>query len=231
MSIDLTDEIRNKHFAAPLKSEEMKYFTEHFALAVLRFCLEGFDDWFVADSPDLQSHDKTSGIEVTELAIDINRAIVGDCLQYWETGDIKYKNKAESRGAASGDMYYILPAVDSNDELSAFETIFRKKLKKIGNYKKNGFNRLGLIIVMDGIPISSTSRYWSDIVRVLQSAAAEKYDKVYFSYTSVLSCYNCITGETININIKTNDYEALKKLARIETEKSNVKNKHKPRST
>ena len=219
MSIELTDEIRNKHFSAPIKPEKLKYFTEHFALAVLRFCLEGYDDWIVNDAPDLQSGDWTSGIEVTELAIDINRAIVGDCLQYWETGDVRYRDKAEQRGAASGDMFYILPVVDSNDELAALETIFRKKLKKIRNYKKNGFSDLGLIIMMDGIPIPSTSRYWADIVRVLQSDTAEKYDKIYFAYISTLSCYDCLTGETVDIAIDKADYEALKKLARAEVEK------------
>ena len=35
MSIVLTDEIRNMHFKNQLKAEDMKYYTEHFALAIL----------------------------------------------------------------------------------------------------------------------------------------------------------------------------------------------------
>ena len=218
MSLELTDEIRSMHFSAPLRSEQMKYFTEHFALAVLKYCYDDFGCWTVNDAPDLQSGDKTCGIEVTELAIDLNRAIVGDCLQYWETGDVKYRNKAEGRGAAYVDMYYILPTVDSNDELAALEKIFRKKLKKIENYKKHGFGKLGLMLVMDGLPIPSTVRYWADIVRVLQSDSINKYDKVYFTYSSMLSCYDCISGTTEDIPINSGDYSALKKLARSEIE-------------
>lgn len=218
MSIELTEEIRSRHFDSPLRSEQIKYFTEHLALAVLKYCFDDFDTWIVGDAPDLQSGDKTSGIEVTELAIDLNRAIVGDCLQYWETGDVKYRRKAEGRGAAYLDMYSILPTVDSNDELAALERIFRKKLKKIEHYKKNGFERLGLIIVMDGLPIDSTVRYWADIVRVLQSDTANRYDKIYFAYSSVLSCYDSISGKKEDFTISKADYSALKKLARTEIE-------------
>ena len=67
MSIVLTDEIRNMHFPKPLKAEEMKYYTEHFALAVLRYCFDCYDSWQAADAPDLQSEDGHAGIEVTEI--------------------------------------------------------------------------------------------------------------------------------------------------------------------
>ena len=216
MSIELSDEIRSLRFTKPLKSEEMKYYTEHFALAVLRYCFDGYENWSVCDAPDLQSADRTAGIEVTELAISLNKAIVGDCLHYWETGDVKYKNKAEHRGAKAGDMFYILPSVDSNDELSALETIFRKKLSKIARYKKRGFKKLGLIMVMDGLPIPATETYWADIVRVIQSGSPEKYDKVYFVYSSALRYYNCSAGETGCIHINKDDFSALEKYARAE---------------
>ena len=219
MSIELTDEIRSHHFTKPLRSEEMKYYTEHFALAVLRYCFDEYDSWKVCDAPDLQSADGSSGIEVTELTISLNKAIVGDCLHYWETGDEKYKQKAEHRGATAGDMYYILPSVDSNDELSALETIFRKKLRKLKSYKKRGFGSIGLIVVMDGLPISSTKKNWADVVRVLQSDSPEKYDIIFFIFTSVLSCFNCKTGVTEDIEIDRNDFEALSKYARIMSEK------------
>ena len=214
MSIVLTDDIRNMHFKHQLKAEEMKYYTENFALAILRSCFDIYDDWIVCDAPDLQSPDGSSGIEVTELAISLNKAIIGDCLHYWETGDVKYKNKAEYRGARAGESFYILPSVDSNDELAALETIFRKKLIKLTGYKKRGIHKLGLIMVMDGLPLSATAENWADVVRVLQSDSEEKYDKVFFTYSSVLSYYNCITDTVTNYPIDKNDYEALGKYAR-----------------
>lgn len=218
MSIEITDEIRNKHFSVPLKSEQMKYYTENFALAVLRYCFDGYDDWKLCDAPDLQSGDGTSGIEVTELTISLNKAIVGDCLHYWETGDEKYKNKAEYRGATAGDMYYILPSVDSNDELTALETIFRKKLNKLKHYKKRGFKKLGLIMVMDGLPIPATEKYWADVVRVIQSASPEKYDVVYFAYSCAVGYYDCETGTVGHKAIDKADYDALKKYARAKAD-------------
>lgn len=203
------------HFPKPLKAEEMKYYTEHFALAVLRYCFDRYDSWRVADAPDLQSEDGSAGIEVTELAISLNKAIVGDCLHYWETGDVRYKNKAEYRGARAGEEFYILPSVDSNDELAALETIFRKKLSKLSAYKKRGINRLGLIMVMDGLPLAATAENWAEVVRVLQSDAEERYDKVFFAYSSALSYYNAATDTTTNYAIVRDDYEALAKYARF----------------
>ena len=220
MSIELTDEIRQHRFTEPLSSENMKYYTENFALAVLRYCYDEFDGWKVCDAPDLQSTDRSGGIEVTELTISLNKAIVGDCLHYWETGDVKYKQKAEHRGAAAGDMYYILPTVDSDDELAALETIFRKKLRKLTSYKKRGFRTLGLIIVMDALPISPTEKNWADVVRVLQSDCPEKYDVIFFLYPSVLSRYNCADGTIERIEIEKEDFAALEKYARIMAENS-----------
>ena len=223
MSIELTDDIRDHHFARPLSAENMKYYNENFALAVLRYCFDGYDGWTVCDAPDLQSSDHSEGIEVTELTISLNKAIVGDCLHYWETGDVKYREKAEHRGATAGDMYYILPSVDSDDELSALETVFRKKLRKLSSYKKRGFRTLGLMIVMDGLPISSTEKNWADVVRVLQSDSPEKYDLFFFVYPSVLCRYNCSDGTVERTEIGRSDYAALEKYARIMTERPTEK--------
>ena len=220
MSIELTDEIREHRFTSPLKSENMKYYTEHFALSVLRYFFDEYDDWIVCDAPDLQSADGTAGIEVTELTISLNKAIVGDCLNYWKTGDVKYSEKAEHRGAAAGDMYYILPIFDSDDELSALEAIFRKKLRKLKSYKKRGFKSLGLILVMDALPIRSTEVNWADVVRVLQSDSPEKYDVIYLVYPTVLGRYDRSDGAVEYRNISREDYPALEKYARIMAEKS-----------
>jgi hypothetical protein len=218
MSIELTDDIRELHFSQPIKPEEMKYYTEHFALAVLRYCFDEYDSWIASDAPDLQSPDGAAGIEVTELAISLNRAIVGDCLHYWETGDERYKAKAEHRGARPGEEFYILPSVDSGDEFAALETIFRKKLSKLTGYKKRGIEKLGLIMVMDGLPLPATAENWADVVRVLQSGSEERYDKVFFTYSSVLSYYNSKTDTMTNYPIDKNDYEALGKYARLMVE-------------
>ena len=116
-------------------------------------------------------------------------------------------------------MFYILPSFDSNDELSALETIFRKKLAKLSLYKKRGFRKIGLIMVMDGLPIPSTAKYWADVVRVVQSASELKYDFVYFTYCSVLSRYDCSAGTVTNTDLDRSDYDALKKYARYVIEK------------
>lgn len=218
MSIELTDDIRKRRFSAPLRAEDMKYYTEHFALAVLRYCFDEYDSLTVCDAPDLQAADKSIGIEVTGIAINNNMAIVGDCLHYWKTGDKRYREKAEQRGATPGETYYILPSVDSDDELSAIESIFAKKLGKLRSYRRKGFRRLGLVMVMDGLPIPVTEMYWADVVRDVQAESPEKYDAVFFAYASALSVYDCHSGRTEFFEIPPADMDALERYARCRAE-------------
>lgn len=224
MSIELTEEIRNTEFIYPLDSEDMKHYTEEVALAVLRYCFDEYDSLLVKDAPDLQSPDGSMGIEVTEVAVSKNKAIDGDYLQYRKTKDDKYLNKIREKGGTATDMNYGVLPVTKDDELAAMRSVFKKKLKKIPEYKSNGFGVLGLMMVMTEIPIPYTAYEWGEMIYTLNSSSDEQYDRIYFTYHSALSILDCKTGMVEFKPIAENDYNALCAYARIKAEKTNRRN-------
>ena len=221
MSIELTDEIRNTDFLHPMDSEDMKHFCEQLALAVLRYCFDEYDNLIVKDAPDLQSPDCSIGIEVTEIAVSKIKSIDGDFSQYRKTKDPKYLEKIREKGGTAEDDYYITPSVEKNDELEAMKAVFQKKLKKIPEYKRNGFGVLGLAMVMTEIPVPYTAFEWGNTVFPIMSSSKNKYDMVFFTYPSALSTLDCITGEVKFIPIGEKDYGAISKYARVMVENKN----------
>ena len=71
---------------------------------------------------------------------------------------------------------------------------------------------------MDGLPLPATAENWAEVVRVLQSNAEEKYDRVFFAYSQALSYYNAATDTTTNYPIERDDFDALERYARYMTE-------------
>lgn len=221
MSIEFTEDICKTEYIHPLDSEDMKHYVEQLALAVLRYCFDEYDNLIVKDAPDLQSPDCSIGIEVTEIAVSKIKSIDGDFSQYRKTKDPKYLEKIRKKGGTAEDDYYITPSVEKRHELEAMKVVFQKKLKKIPEYKRNGFSSLGLVMVMTEIPVPYTAFEWGETVFPIMSSSKNKYDMVFFTYPSALSTLDCITGEVKFIPIDRKDYDAISKHARVMVENKN----------
>ena len=215
MSISITQDIRNMVFKGPMSSSDMKHYDEHLALAILKYCFDDYDDLIVKDAPDLQSPKYSIGIEVTEVAISRNKAIEGDYLQYRKTNDSKYIEKINNSGGKATNAYYITTSVTMYDELDAMKSVFQKKLKKIVSYRDKGFQTIGLIMLMTDPPIPQTADEWGRIIHSINSNSNYRYNRIFFTYPSALSILDCSTGNVEYKLINQNDYDALKKYARI----------------
>lgn len=221
MSIEFTEDICKTEYIHSLDSEDMKHYVEQLALAVLRYCFDEYDNLIVKDAPDLQSPDCSIGIEVTEIAVSKIKSIDGDFSQYRKTKDPKYLEKIREKGGTAEDDYYITPSVEKRHELEAMKAVFQKKLKKIPEYKRNGFGVLGLAMVMTEIPVPYTAFEWGNTVFPIMSSSKNKYDMVFFTYPSALSTLDCITGEVKFIPIGEKDYGAISKYDRVMVENKN----------
>jgi len=218
MSIELPHDIPAIESLHPLDSEDMKHYTEHLALAVLRYFFDEYDNLLVKDAPDLQSPDGYIGIEVTEIAVSKNKAIDGDYLQYRKTKDTKYLEKIKEKGGTATDMNYGVLPVTKHDELEAMKAVFRKKLKKISEYKSKGFNILGLVMVMTEIPVPYTAFEWGEMIYALNSGTDKHYDRIFFTYRSALSILDCTTGKVEFKPISEKEYNALCAYARMKVD-------------
>lgn len=215
MSIELPHDIPAIESLHPLDSEDMKHYTEHLALAVLRYFFDEYDNLLVKDAPDLQSPDGYIGIEVTEIAVSKNKAIDGDYLQYRKTKGTKYLEKIREKGGTATEINYGVLPVTKHDELDAMKVVFQKKLKKIPEYKCKGFCVLGLVMVMNEIPVPHTAYEWGEMIFNLNSCSVEKYDRIFFVYRSALSILDCTTGKVQFKPIAAKEYDVLCEYARL----------------
>ena len=84
---------------------------------------------------------------------------------------------------------FIIPSASTHVEASSISSktkkakkLYKKKLKKIPEYKSNGFGVLGLMMVMTEIPIPYTAYEWGKMIYNLNSSSDEQYDRILFTY-------------------------------------------------
>lgn len=133
-------------------------YSEHMALAILNIRLPEFAaNLFLDESPDLQTADRSLGIEVVE-AIDSGIAqIDGEYKKVeksiCESDKVKRIKKIEKNGAKYSQCALFYPGIDSKQERETVLMAFRKKVEKLASYRKNGFKQLGVLVFMDTPPI------------------------------------------------------------------------------
>ncbi len=218
MSIELTEEIRNFEFTSSMDFEIRKHYVEQLAFAVLRYCYNEYDSLILSDSPDLQSSDRSLGIEVTEVAINKIKSIEGDFEKYRKKGKAHYLKQIENKGGLATEFSYTTPGITKQDELDAMKKIFQKKINKIPSYKQKGYIKLGLIMVMDEMPIPNTVLEWREHIYKIYSKAEYKYDIIFFTYHYALRVLDLTTGKDSCKKIDETDYDALRKYARLMAE-------------
>lgn len=220
-------------FRKPLNSELMKKSQEMFALLVLKHCEpERYASLITADAPDLQTPDKSIGIEVTYAVSQDVAKINGEFVKYTHGKDTPQdKAECERRIIQHGgsidrivvrdsDFIDILsfPVTDSQEEIQVLENAIRNKMKKVPAYKQRGFDNLGLFLMPDSPPIPyETSKLLSRFDDA-QEGYAEKYGFLYFCHPFALLFYDCKTKEHRITKIDKEDYEEMGKCARIQVE-------------
>lgn len=193
MKIEIPDEVKDIVYTTPLDSEKMKYYTEAFAWLALQYCFDEYKDLQLSDAPDLQDINSMIGVEVTEVAIPSTKIVDGNWLHYRKTGEEKYKIKAERFGGKIDNISCSYPPTTSIDELECIEKILKKKIKKIQSYRNKGFHTIGLVFVLNEIPLPDTALRWGEVVKKVQSQSSEKFDMLFFFYSNALSYCKCDT--------------------------------------
>lgn len=95
------------------------------------------------------------------------------------------------------------------------EEVLIKKLNKIASYSKKGFEKLGLIIVFDAPPMPTTAIKWVEVVKKVQSVSPEKFDIIFFLYSSAISYCKCDTYKVDYITLEEQVRDELSKYARF----------------
>lgn len=220
----ITKEIRNKtilDFPTPLPSEQVKHFQNHFALTVLRY-VDPFlyNEFIVADAPDLQCTAKMIGVEVTTATLECDAAISGDFATYRQTDSEARKQSLEKKITKRGgrmDAYGIsYPPKTSSVEYQTIRDAITRKEAKLSQYKDNGFQRLNLFIHYEEPLCPWTETQMRNLFE--ETRCSQTYDVVYLCASSVLITYQYSNRDYHVIPISRGDYECFGSIARLTLE-------------
>lgn len=197
--MNITDEIKNFQVTTALPAELIKTSREYTTLAILKYSFpDCFSTLHKAESPDLQDDEGKLGIEVAWGGAPRNELITSEGLKYSRAKNEKAREKClqiiRQNGGDRDEISITYPVGTAEDDKKHVQNIFRKKLKKVDNYRK-AFKQVGLAIMID-IPLfyftdSDWGQWLSDLnqgafgfVAIIHWSGVDIYDfssKKYFS--------------------------------------------------
>lgn len=217
--MNLRDDIRNYEVISALPMELIKTSREYKVLAFLKYSFpERFSRLQKSEAPDLQEPDGNLAVEVTWGGSPRDELISGESLKYdharTEAEKEKCLHKIRKNGGDWDDISISFPVSTVEEDKKNVIEVFKKKLKKVGNYRKN-FQRIGLAIIVD-IPLfffddSQWGEWLSDI-------NDNSFDFVALVHWAGVVIYDFKTRVYSNRRISREDVDALNRLGRMAAE-------------
>ena len=137
-------------FTKPLDSKLHSVYIEQLSFLLLKHIFPQISSEFVLnDAPDLQSKDKSVGIEITEAVAPKIAQIDGEYAKLrfgkkTEHDKEKCKRLIEKNGGEVDSIGLSYPVTNSKDEWSIFSNALKKKVKLLPSYRRKGFKKMGL---------------------------------------------------------------------------------------
>lgn len=214
-------------FNKPLNAHLRTKYTEHFTFSVVKHCFpEQYQNLQWEDAPDLQMPDKSIGIEITVAVSPETAQIDGEFTKYRvgkQSAEDKEKCKEliERNGGSLWEIGLNYPVQTQEGEQTIFRNAIQRKLKKLASYRQKGFQRIGLLMFFDELPIPpfNLEKDWLAQFDQAQENSADKFDFLYFLYPYALLCYDFQTKECNIVKIGSEAYDELSKNARLAVEK------------
>ena len=217
--MNLRDEIRNLQVTAALPTELIKTSREYKALGILKYSFpDRFTKLHKAEAPDLQDDSGNFAVEVTWGGSPRDELISGESLKYShakteaekERSLLKIRKNGGDRNAISTSY----PVGTSEGDKKNIIEVFRKKLKKVDNYRQC-FQCIGLAILIDIPLFFFDDPQWG---KWLSDINDDRFDFVALIHWSGVDIYDFKTGEYSNKRIDREDMDALKRLGRMAAE-------------
>lgn len=134
-------------FKKPLDAKVRTKYIEQLSFSMLKHILPEFSSKFIwLDSPDLQTEDKSIGIEITEAIAPETAQIDGEYAKLrvgkkTENDKKECLRLIEKNGGSVDSIGLSYPVVNSNTEWNVFSKALTKKLKLLPKYREKGFAR------------------------------------------------------------------------------------------
>lgn len=210
-------------FTVPLDSELHKYYYEFLACKLFEYCYPKSVALVCSDKPDLQTDDKSLGIEVCEAILTQDAIVSGEFTKY-QFGKKNARDrqqcvqKIESNGGKVDEICLTFPTHTLDDELENYKAIISKKIRKLPQYRAQGYSSIGLFIVCSSIPIPFKIDTLRGLFATAQQAGTDKFDYIWLSYPCGVLFYEESTKEIIIHKVNPQAYDEIAINARLEVE-------------
>lgn len=210
-------------FTTPLNSELHKHYYEFRACKLFEYCYPKRVELICSDKPDLQAVDKSLGIEVAEAILTQDAIVSGEFTKY-EFG----KKNAEDRkrcvqiiqknGGRVDELCLTFPSHTLDDELQNYKDIINKKIRKLPQYRSQGYSHMGLFIVCSSIPIPFKIDTLRELFAAAQQTGIDKFDFIWLSYPCAVLLYEESTKQIVIHKVNPQVYDEIAINARVEVE-------------
>lgn len=210
-------------FSTPLNAEFQKYYYEFLAHKLFEYCYPNMVELICSDKPDLQAVNKSLGIEVAE-AILMQDAIVSGEFTKYEFGKKTVKDRKrciqqiQRNGGEVNELYLSFPSHTLDDELENYKDIISKKIRKLPQYRSQGYSLVGLFIVCSSIPIPFRIETLRELFATVQQAGTDKFDYIWLGYPCAVLFYEESTKQIIIHKVDPQAYDEIAINARLEVE-------------
>ena len=183
-------------FKKPLDSKLHSGYIEQLSFLLLKHIFPQISSRFVLnDAPDLQSKDKSIGIEITEAVSPKIAQIDGEYAKLrfgkkTEHDKEKCKRLIEKNGGEVDPIGLSYPVTNSNDEWNIFFNALKKKIKLLPSYRAKGFKKMGLFILFNEPPIPFDPNVAMERFAEIQNDSVDQYDFLLFGYHNGVICYD-----------------------------------------
>ena len=210
-------------FTKPLNSELHKYYVEYRARRLFEYCYPNRVSLICSDKPDLQSDDKKLGIEVAEAVLTQDAIVSGEFTKY-EFG----KKNSEDRkrcveiirrnGGKVNEVYLSFPSHSLEDERQTYKDIVCKKIRKLPQYRSQGYSHMGLFVVCSSIPIPFKIEDLKELFAAAQQTGTDRFEYIWLSYPCAVLFYEEASKQIIIHKVEPQAYDGIALLARLEVE-------------
>ena len=183
-------------FTKPLDSKLHSVYIEQLSFLLLKHIFPQISSEFVLnDAPDLQSKDKSVGIEITEAVAPQIAQIDGEYakLRFGKKAEHEIercKRLIEKNGGEVDSIGLSYPVTNSKDEWSIFSNALKKKVKLLPSYRRKGFKKMGLFILFNEPPIPFDPKVAMERFAEIQKDSIDQYDFLLFGYRNGVIGYD-----------------------------------------
>lgn len=218
-------------FTTALDSKLHSKYIEQLVFMILKHIFsDKFSDFVLSDKPDIQSTDKSVGIEITEAIAPRIAQIDGEYakLRFGKNSEYeknKCKQLIEKNGGKVDELELSYPVTNSKEELDIFVNALRKKIKLLPSYRENGFKNMGLFIFFDEPPIPFKQEVLMKRFAEIKTDNMDQYDFLFFGYHYGVIYYDFSDMNYKNYRINEDEFDTMSQSAREFVEKDKLKTK------